>query len=185
MVSHSKFAIKSPRHLNVLRLVLAVCLHVYAARIGINDISDTADEDYDFPVFYEEILSAVFSHSVADLHRAGYAQFLFVNLPPLDRTPANLARTHPLPNKTQIGWWDESLRKHSERFAEQNAGVTTMLYDVNTFLNGVLDNPSEYGVENTTNFCAGYLYADVLYDWDKYNCSGPIDTYFWFNSGHM
>lgn len=119
------------------------------------------------------------------MHNAGYSNFLFVNLPPLDRTPGNLARANPSPNKTQIRWWDESLQKHSECFAKQNTGVTTMLYDVNTFLNGVLDNPTEYGIDNTTDFCGGYLYADVLDNWEKYSCSGPIETYFWFNSGHM
>lgn len=153
--------------------------------IGINDISDTADEAYDFPVFYEDIITAVFNESVAALHEAGYDNFLFINLPPLDRTPSNLVRANPLPNKTQIAWWDDSLAQHSEAFAASHPGVTTLLYDANTFLNGVLDNATAYGITNTTNFCAGYLYADVLTDWKKYNCSGPISDYFWFNSGHM
>lgn len=154
--------------------------------IGINDISDTADEDYDFPVLYDSIITAIFNESVTALHEeAGYSKFLFLNLPPLDRTPSNLLRANPLPNKTQIAWWDDSLAAHSEAFAAANPGVTTLLYDANTFLNGVLDNATAYGFSNTTAFCAGYLYADVLTDWEKYNCSGPIYDYFWFNSGHM
>lgn len=156
-----------------------------AHRIGINDISDTAAKDYDFPVFYDEIISTIFSQSVTSLYNAGYHNFLFMNLPPLDRTPGNLGKADPSPNKTQIGWWDSSLEQHRKAFAKEYPAANTMLFDTNTFLNGVLDNAGAYGITNTTNFCAGYLYADVLTDWEQYGCSGPLDTYFWFNSGHM
>lgn len=157
--------------------------------IGINDISDTADEGYDFPEFYNDIIATVFNHSVASLYDAGYRHFLVVNLPPLDRTPGNVGKADPSPNKTQIAWWDNALAEHSEAFVARghdDDDARVMLFDANTFLNGVLDNATEmYGITNTTGFCAGYLYEDVLTDWEQYGCSGPLETYFWFNSGHM
>lgn len=155
--------------------------------IGINDINDLAKATgpYDFPSVFDSIISSIFSLSVTPLFDAGYQNFLFVNLPPLDRTPGNVKKPNPSPNSTMIGWWDETLEKYSDDFASQNDGVTTLVFDANTFLNDVLDNASDYGITNTTDYCAGYLYADVLTDWEKYGCSGPLDTYFWFNSGHM
>lgn len=154
--------------------------------IGINDISDITSEDVDFPVVYDAVVQAIFNESATPLYEiAGYRHFLFVNLPPRDRTPGNLVKAEPVPNKTQIAWWDDALQRHSEAFAEAHPGVTALLYDANTFLNGVLDNATAYGIKNTTSFCAGYLYADVLTDWAKYGCSGPLEDYFWFNSGHM
>lgn len=156
--------------------------------IGINDINDlskTYSGAYDFPSTFNSIISTIFSQSVTPLFEAGYNNFLFVNLPPLDRTPGNANKASPSPNETMIGWWGDTLQQYSDDFSKQNAGTTTMVFDANTFLNGVLDNASEYGITNTTDYCAGYLYADVLTDWEKYGCSGPLDTYFWFNSGHM
>ncbi|KAK2615502.1 hypothetical protein N8I77_002252 [Diaporthe amygdali] len=156
--------------------------------IGINDINDlskTYSGAYDFPSTFNSIISTIFSQSVTPLFEAGYNNFLFINLPPLDRTPGNAKTASPSPNETMIGWWGDTLQQYSDDFSKQNAGTTTMVFDANTFLNGVLDSASEYGITNTTDYCAGYLYADVLTDWEKYGCSGPLDTYFWFNSGHM
>lgn len=153
--------------------------------IGINDINDSAKYNVSFPDFYDSIISTIFSQSVKPLYEAGYYNFLFVNLPPLDRTPSNQLKAEPLPNRTMIGWWDDTLVRHSEAFAAEHSDVTTMVFDANTFLNGVLDNPGKYGITNTTNYCAGYLQADVLTDWEKYGCPVPLDQYFWFNSGHM
>jgi len=64
-------------------------------------------------------------------------------------------------------------------------GITAMVYDANTFLNGVLETPERYGVRNTTGYCAGYLQADVLTDPGKYGCPVPVSEYFWFNTGHL
>ncbi|KAH8902334.1 hypothetical protein BR93DRAFT_261874 [Coniochaeta sp. PMI_546] len=155
--------------------------------IGINDINDSAKYAVpSFQAFYGSILDRVFSSSVAPLLDAGYRNFLFVNLPPLDKTPSNLLKAPAVrsPNVTMIGWWNDALAERAESLNRQD-GVTAMVYDANSFLNGVLDNPSRYGVKNTTAFCAGYLQADVLTDPGKYGCPVPLSEYFWFNSGHM
>jgi hypothetical protein len=62
-----------------------------AVFIGINDISDSAKYTFprnnatDFPSFYSEIMETEFE-AVDQLYEAGYRNFLFMNLPPLDRT---------------------------------------------------------------------------------------------------
>lgn len=152
--------------------------------IGINDISDSSKYKVSFPAFYNDIITTVFQKSVEPLYRAGYHNFLFLNLPPLDRTPSNLVSAHPLPNKTMVTWWDETLLNHSTAFGRAHSDAKTMVFDTNSFLNGVLDEPGKYGISNITNYCPGYTNPDVLTDPAKYGC-GPIDEYFWFNSGHM
>lgn len=153
--------------------------------IGINDINDTADQDDDLAALYEAMISAIFDESVTALHSAGYRHFLLLNLPPLDRTPSNVKRSQPVPSKAQVASWGSRLRQHSEGFAASHAGATALVYDANGFLNGVLDDGAAYGIHNTTGFCAGYVDAEVLTKWAAYNCSGPIEDYFWFNAGHM
>jgi phospholipase/lecithinase/hemolysin len=129
----------------------------------------------------------VFSSAVDQLREAGYRNFLFVNLPPLDRTPSNLLKAPAArsPNATMVGWWNEALAERAEGLGREGGGVTGMVFDANGFLNGVLDEPWRYGVANTTGFCAGYLQGDVLADPGKYGCPVPVGEYFWFNSGHM
>ncbi|TPX12519.1 uncharacterized protein E0L32_000696 [Thyridium curvatum] len=153
--------------------------------IGINDINDSAKYNVSFPHFYDSIISAIFSESADPLYGAGYRHFLFVNLPPLDRTPSNQRKVSPLPSKEMIQWWNGVLERRSEMFEQTHEGSTSMLFDANTFLNYVMDNAGKYRITNTTDFCAGYGQADVLQEWEKYGCPVPLSQYFWFNSGHM
>lgn len=153
--------------------------------IGINDINDSSKfTNVSFPLFYDTLISTVFAQSVRPMYDAGYKNFLFVNLPPLDRTAANLVTENPLPNKTMITWWNESLLRHSQDLAVQRRDAHTMVYDANAFLNGVLDNPIRYGIRNTTSFCQDYADPDVLMNPEAHGCL-PLDHYFWYNSGHM
>lgn len=153
--------------------------------IGINDINDSSrSTNVSFPAFYDELIDVLFAQSVRPMYEAGYKNFVFVNLPPLDRTAANAASETPLPNKTMIGWWGSSLETHSRIFATKNNDVKAMVYDANAFLNGVLNDPGKYGIKNTTSYCLDYADPDVLEHPEQHGCL-PLDHYFWYNSGHM
>ncbi|KAI0438592.1 hypothetical protein F4803DRAFT_569466 [Xylaria telfairii] len=153
--------------------------------IGINDINDSSKfTNVSFPAFYSRLIDTVFTQSVRPMYEAGYKSFLFINLPPLDRTAVNVVSDSPLPNKTMIGWWGDSLARHSNVFAEKTRGVTAMVYDANKFLNGVLDDSEAFGIKNTTSYCLDYADPDVLVRPELHGCL-PLDEYFWYNSGHM
>ncbi|KAF2106524.1 lysophospholipase A [Lophiotrema nucula] len=152
--------------------------------IGINDINDSDKLAVDFPTFYSSIHDALFAQSVQPLYDAGYHNYLFINLPPLDRTPSNQKSAAPLPNATMVDWWNESLKRHTSAFAKNHPAAKAMVYDANTFFNSVMDHPSRYGVVNTTDFCPGYLNATVLTDPGAFGCT-DLNGYFWFNSGHL
>lgn len=155
--------------------------------IGINDINDSKSykpansTDADF---WTLEIDTVFSQSVTPLLKSGFKNFLFINLPPLDRTSSNQIAATPYPSKAQVDLWNSLLASHVEDFEKENAGAKAILYDANKFLNGVLDNPAQYGVTNTTSFCPAYNQLDVLQNPAKYGCN-PLDEYFWYNSGHM
>jgi hypothetical protein len=59
--------------------------------IGNNDISDSAKYTFprnnatDFPSFYAKIIGTEFE-AIETIYEAGYRNFLFMNLPPLQRT---------------------------------------------------------------------------------------------------
>lgn len=161
-----------------------------AVWIGINDINDSLSykpTNVTFAEFWSEIIGTLFAESVRPLADAGYQNFLFLNLPPLDRTAANqgLDEADRKPNKTQVDMWNEILEDHRAIFADERRadGVTALLYDANTFLNGVMDDPGRYEITNLT-YCPAYMQLDALTDPSKYGCQ-PLDEYFWYNSGHM
>lgn len=145
--------------------------------IGINDIGDSAELDVDFPSFYNELITTEFA-SAQMIHDLGYRDFLFMKLPPLNRTPPNLIRAAgPLPNATMIEWWDETLMRHAWEFEERNGERTNvMVYDTTGFLNYVLDHPSEFGVVNTTDYCAAYDQPFINTDPGMYGCE-PLEEY--------
>ncbi|KAK4561754.1 hypothetical protein LTR86_004433 [Recurvomyces mirabilis] len=152
--------------------------------IGINDIGDSAQYAVDFPTFYANLTTTLFA-ALDPLAEAGYKNFLIMLLPPLNRSPPNLVRAAgPLPNTTMITWYNDALTTHARAFQTRHPGSKALLFDTTTFLNHVLDNPAEYGIQNTTGYCAGYDQPDIEQDPGKYGCEG-LEKYFWFNTGHL
>lgn len=133
----------------------------------------------DFPTFYNQIIDAQFA-AMLDLYTAGYKNFLFLNLPPLNLTPGSSIN----PTLQQIGWWGDSLAAHVTAFGANNTDVKSMLFDANTFLNGVQQNAASYGIKNATGYCLSYDQPNINTDPASYGCL-PLDEYFWFNNGHL
>ncbi|KAF3008025.1 hypothetical protein E8E14_003341 [Neopestalotiopsis sp. 37M] len=155
--------------------------------IGINDVLDSKYrkpllESYES--FWTRELDALFAQSVTAMLAAGYQNFLFLNLPPLDRTPENQQTKHKYPNKNGVDTWSKLLSERIDSFQQENDGVQAMLYDTNAFLNEVMDDPASYGITNTSTYCTGYNQPDVITNPEKYDCA-PLNEYFWYNSLHM
>ncbi|KAJ5112485.1 Lipase GDSL [Penicillium argentinense] len=152
--------------------------------IGINDINDSSQYAVDFPTFYKNLTQTLFT-SVNELYTLGYKSYLLINLPPLDKTPGNQASSTPHPNATQVGWYNAALSEQASAFQREKSDVEVRVFDAHTQLSAMLDDPPRYGLMNTTNFCAGYDQPDIDVNYLKYGCPTPLDTYFWFNSGHL
>lgn len=108
-----------------------------------------------------------------------------MNLPPLDQTPGNQVSGSPHPNATQVGWYNTALSEQARQFARGRTDAEVRVFDAHAHLSGILDHPARYGIVNTTNFCAGYDQPDIGDNYLSYGCPTSLDTYFWFNSGHM
>ncbi|KAH8424557.1 SGNH/GDSL hydrolase family protein [Aspergillus melleus] len=168
----------------VLKHVVNPSQTLVAIWIGINDINDSAKYSVNFPDFYAQLMGTLFD-SVQDLYALGYRSYLFLNLPPLDRTPSNQARANPSPNATQVSWFNEALEQHADAFETRHPDTNVLVFDAHGTLSDMMDHPAQYGIVNTTNFCAGYNQPDIDWNYQAYGCPTPLDTYFWFNSGHL
>ena len=149
--------------------------------IGINDINDLAKlrgKNATFAPLYEQIVAAQ-SKLWERVVKLGYRNLLLLNLPPLDRGPS------PSVNKTLVATYNSILASRATAFQKNHTDVAVLQFDVNTVLNGIFDDAAAYGFTNTTNFCPGYNQPDILSDPGKYGCGEGLDTYLWYNSGHL
>lgn len=155
--------------------------------IGINDIDDTSEwtNITSFPTFYQTLIDTQFSAVESIYQTAGLRNFLFMNLPPLDKTPGNVARAAgPRPNVTMVDQWDRILLDRARKFEEEHRDARAMVFDVNSYLNEVIDDAGAYGIRNTTGYCASYDQPFINTDPEMYGCL-PLSEYFWFNDGHL
>lgn len=155
--------------------------------IGVNDIFDSQTykpSNVTYKDFWNSEINAMFGQSVLSMYKAGYKNFLFVNLPPLDRTPGNQKASTPYPSKSQVDTWNSLLSLYVQAFQKRYTDSKTMMYDANTFLNGVMNNQSNYGITNTNTYCYGWNQLDVLTNPQKYGCAS-LDQYFWYNDKHL
>ncbi|RAR04100.1 carbohydrate esterase family 16 protein [Stemphylium lycopersici] len=151
-----------------------------AVWIGINDINDlvsTQGKNATFAPAYEKVQKNVFEN-VEKVYDLGYKNFLFMNLPPLDRGPS------PNVNASLVESFNSILAAHADAFAAKHSDAGVLQFDVNTVLNEVLDKYTDYGFKNVTGYCPGYNQPDILTEPGKYGCTA-LDTYFWYNSGHL
>ncbi|KAH7013365.1 hypothetical protein EDB80DRAFT_774656 [Ilyonectria destructans] len=158
---------------------------VVAIWIGINDIIDAQLLNKASPEFYAESIKTMLAQSVLPLVKAGYQNFLILNLPPLDKSPLNWASLQGQLNDTLIQTWNGELQAQTRTFASKHKGVRTGVFDANKLLKNVLDKPSSYGITNTTDYCsASNQWPQVVENPTQFGCV-PVSEYFWFNSGHI
>lgn len=153
--------------------------------IGINDVGDSAKYAVDFPTFYANLTATLFD-SVETLYDLGYRSYLIMNLPPMDRDPSNVGSSYPTPNATQVSWYNDALAGRAEQFGkEKGRDVEIRVFDAHARSSWILDHPKQFGIVNTTHYCAGYDQPDIEWNYGAYGCPTPLREYFWYNTGHM
>lgn len=140
-----------------------------AFSIGINDTGDVKGwtNITDWTAFWNTDMDSYFK-AVERVYYTGLRSFLFINVPPMDRSPGSMNRPTAANQKTQISIFNSLLAQRVDAFESVKKDISVVLLDSNALLNRVLNNATEFGFTNTTGFC---------------QCSDP--GYFWYNSGHI
>jgi len=104
---------------------------------------------------------------VQKLYNAGGRNFLFLNVPPIDRTPLMLAQSASAQalEKSVINTFNTKLAAKIKAFQSANSGVKTFIYDSHTQFTTMLNSPKTYGFQDATSF-------------------GSAKTDFWGNNYH-
>ncbi|KAF7346805.1 Carbohydrate esterase family 16 protein [Mycena sanguinolenta] len=134
--------------------------------IGINDIGNSYYESGDRDAFSDTLLAAYFALvqkliklvetfiSFVMQYGAGARNFLFINVPPIDRSPLMLAQPASAQalEKTVIAGFNTKLAAQITSFKANNPGVTTWLWDSNTAFTTILNNPTKYGFVDAVSY---------------------------------
>jgi cholinesterase len=105
---------------------------------------------------------------IRTLYKAGGRRFLIALLPAA------------IPAFSQVGKrLDPALASIPSEMAEELPDASFGLSQWGPFFDEVMHNPAKYGIENTTDACAGR----AIFDQDTTPCSKPA-SYFYYHSGH-
>lgn len=148
---------------------------LFSIFIGINDIGNSWYLEGDRDAFAEVLLDNYFQ-LVQKLHHAGGRNFLFVNVPPIDRSPlmAGYGPESQAGEKKVLAGFNSRLEQRIERFGQSYADVKTYLYDSVSHYNEILDNPTAFGFKDATSFGPG---ADIFWG-DNYHPSSYAHKFF-------
>ncbi|KAF9792227.1 SGNH hydrolase-type esterase domain-containing protein [Thelephora terrestris] len=113
---------------------------LFVTWIGINDCamlrSDQAIEEAQQKLFGLQ----------QEIYEEGGRNFLFIDIPPMTKSPAFRGNTGSLVGRVYEKW-NETLRKNVKAFLSENEDVTTMILSSFDFFNLIFKTPSEYGFD--------------------------------------
>ncbi|KAK0433256.1 SGNH hydrolase-type esterase domain-containing protein [Armillaria borealis] len=148
---------------------------LFSVWIGINDIGNSYYLGGDRDAFSDTLLDAYFA-LVKKLVDVGARNFLFVNVPPIDRSPLMLAQptSSQALEKSVIRDFNSKLTARAASLKANHSDVTTRIWDSNAAFTAILNNPTSYGFEDATTFGDG---ANIFWG-NNYHPSSYAHAYF-------
>ena len=129
---------------------------------GINDVGNSWGKGVPATTTLNAEIFDVYYGLVDELYYAGARNFLFINVPPVDRAPLTLAQStaNQAEEKADILAWNDALIAMAESLKADKPDVNVFTVDANMLFTEVLDNPASFPqtalYKNTTAYCDAY-----------------------------
>lgn len=110
---------------------------------------------------HDEIFS-VYSGLVDELYTAGARNFLFLNVPPIERAPLTVEEGEEAMEleDTMVRDFNARLEGLAENMRSNYTGTFVVEFDYHTLMGEVMDDPTAYPetavYKNTTEYCVAY-----------------------------
>jgi phospholipase/lecithinase/hemolysin len=160
---------------------------LFAIFIGINDVHNSYQSRN---ATLAAAIFAVYADQVARLYASGARNFLFLTVPPIDRSPATAAAgpDDQVLEAAAVADWNARVGALARHLVALRADAAAFVFDVHRLFASVLDAPCSFAqtcaIKNTTDFCAAYEGGTAgWYDFDQ-TCGVAVDEYFWLNGLH-
>lgn len=155
--------------------------------IGINDIGNSYSSQNAtlLPTIFTEL-----SGLVDQLYASGARNFLFLNVPPVDKSPLTQSAGASAQSleANDIADWNSRLVSLSASLTKEHCDVTSFIFDTHKVFSRVLEHPCAYPqtcpYKNTTAYCTGYENGTSTSTSFDPACGIPVDEYLWLNSLH-
>ena len=161
---------------------------LFASFLGINDVGNSYANPNASWVLADDV--AEYGRLMDTIYQSGARNFLFLNVPPVNRSPLTVAQGASAESleASYIAAYNTNITHMAADLTRSYSDVTTFVFDTNSIFNQVLDNPCWYPetcpYQNTTDYC--FYYENGTASWYTFyqKCSIPVDHYFWLNSLH-
>lgn len=161
---------------------------LFVAFLGINDVGLAYGQDNASDILTADL--AVYASLVDTLYASGARNFLFLNVPPVDRSPLTAAQGADAQaiEKTTIAAWNANVSSLAANLSAAYSDATAFVYDTHELFETVLDDPAAYpqtaAYVNTTDYCELYENGTASWYTKDARCGPSVDEYFWLNSLH-
>jgi len=135
---------------------------LFAIFDGINDVGNTWSKGVPATKALNAEIFAVYYGLVDELYYAGARNFLFLNVPPVDRAPLTLVQgtAAEAEENADILAWNNALTAMAKNLKRTYPDVNVFTIDTNELFTEVLDNPASFPAtaqyQNTTAYCDAY-----------------------------
>ncbi|KAH8808553.1 hypothetical protein F5884DRAFT_673363 [Xylogone sp. PMI_703] len=163
---------------------------LFAIFDGINDVGNSYYYGTPTTTTLNAEIFAVYDGLVQMLYDAGGRNFLFLNVPPVDRSPliTGQGASAETLEKADITAWNDAVVAMAQGLKAAHSDVNVFVYDTNSIFTEVLDNPASFPqtsiYQNTTAYCVAYENGTPTTDYFDPSCGVPVNEYFWLNSLH-
>jgi len=163
---------------------------LFAVFIGINDVGNSYGDGVPASTTLNGLIFDVYSGLIQTLYNTGARNFLFLNVPPVNRSPLTKAEgaAAVAEEAADLIAFNADIANLASTLKETHTDTNVFTFDTNTLFNKVLDNPDSFPqtsiYKNVTDFCVAYengTPADNTFD---ASCGVPVNEYFWLNSLH-
>lgn len=122
----------------------------------------------------------------SQLYAAGARNFLFLDVPPIQRAPLTLEQgADAIALETRaVDSYNSLLSARVSALKKAHTGVWAKVFSTTKVFNNILDRPKKYGFENATGYCAAYANGTSEWDTQYEECGPAVDRYVWLNSLH-
>lgn len=135
---------------------------LFAIFDGINDVGNSWWRGVPATTTLNAAIFAVYHGLIDELYYAGARNFLFLNVPPVDRAPLTNVQSaaNQAEEKADILAWNTGLISMAQYLKADKPDVNVFTVDANALFTEVLDNPKSFpqtaGYKNTTGYCVAY-----------------------------
>lgn len=135
---------------------------LFVTWVGINDCAFMSGNQEEYA---KECMNTVFEQQ-AVLYGLGARNFLFIDVPPIERSPAVPRATPKVASKYQL--WNQTLRQAVEAFTSSKQDTTAIICSSYATFTRVLDNPGDFGFkEGDQKKRNGTIWVDHLHPTSK------------------